>query len=152
MKSSSSPSRRFLGGSGMILGLLALAIAFLSPQIARRIDPPSKPVEEVVVDLAGRLAAAAKAKMKGESYIAPAFEAKPALPSRYLYPGVILAGICAAGLGIAGAMRSEDRFFAGGAIALGTGAALVQWSMMLVGVLVLIFLVCAVVAAFGASF
>jgi hypothetical protein len=142
--------KRLLGGIGMILGLLALGVAFLSPKIAGMIDPPPRPIEETVVDLAGRLAAAAKAKAKGEVYEAPAVAREP-LPSRFLYPGVIIAGIAAAGLGIGAAIRSEDRFFSRGAIALGTGAALVQWSMMLVGVLALILLVVAVMSFFGAS-
>ncbi|MDF1659509.1 MAG: hypothetical protein P1U58_17970 [Verrucomicrobiales bacterium] len=137
--------KRIVSGIGMILGLIALAAAFLSPHIAEAIDPPTPPIEEVTVDLASRLIDAAKAKAAGEEYQSAATPS-PKLPSRFIYPFVIGLGMIAAAFGIAALIRSEDRTMAGGAIALGIGAAVVQWSMMIVGAILLVFLVIAVFA------
>ena len=135
--------KRLISGVGMILGLIALATAFLSPTIAEAIDPPAPPIEEVTVDLATRLIDAAKAKAAGKEYEAAV--ASPKLPSQFLYPLVIGLGMIAAAFGIAALIRSEDRTMAGGAIALGIGAAVIQWSMMIVGAILLVLLVIAVI-------
>jgi hypothetical protein len=137
--------KRLLGGIGLVIGILALAAAFLSPWIAEQIDPPARPVEVVDVDFAARLAEAAKAKMKGEQYAAPAAAPKP---SRFVVPTVIGAGMFAALLGVIGGLRSEDRFLSGGAVALGVGAAAVQWSIVIASALVLLLLIGAIIAAF----
>ena len=140
---------RLLGGIGIILGLIAITAAFLSPWIQDAIDPPAKPVEEVAVDIASRLAHAAKSKIKGEEYT-PTYQVSEK-PSRFLFPTVIFAGMVAAGFGVAGSLRSEDKFISGGAIALGVGAAIVQWSLLIAGALILVMLVLAVMSFFGAS-
>lgn len=142
---------RLLAGIGLVIGLVALAAAFLSPNIAEAIDPPSPPIEEVAVDLASKLIDAAKAKAAGQRYQPAA--ATQELPSRFIYPVVVGLGMLAAALGVAALIRSEDRTMAGGAIALGVGAAFVQWSMMIVGALLVVFLVVAVIAVLsGAGF
>lgn len=135
--------KRLAAGIGLIVGLVALTAAFLSPQIAEAIDPPTPPLEEVAVDFASRIIDAAKAKATGEEYQPAA--AAPQSPSRFIYPAVVGLGMLAAALGIAAFMRSEDRTMAGGAIALGIGAAVVQWSMMMVGAILLILLVVAII-------
>lgn len=135
--------KRLTAGIGLIVGLVALAAAFLSPQIAEAIDPPTPPVEEVAVDLASRIIDAAKAKATGEEYQPAA--APQQLPSRFIYPVVVGLGMIAAAFGVAAFIRSEDRTMAGGAIALGIGAAVVQWSMMMVGAILLILLVVAII-------
>ncbi|MBB5351821.1 hypothetical protein HNR46_002060 [Haloferula luteola] len=99
MSGESKPERtknRLIAGIGMIVGLVALAAAFLSPQIAEAIDPPKPPVEEVAVDLASRIIDAAKAKAKGEEYQPAA--APRQLPSRFIYPAVVGFGMIAAAL------------------------------------------------------
>jgi hypothetical protein len=135
--------KRLAAGIGLIIGLVALAAAFLSPQIAEAIDPPTPPVEQVAVDLASRIIDAAKAKAIGQEYQPTA--AARELPSRFIYPAVVGLGMIAAAFGIAAFIRSEDRTMASGAIALGVGAAVVQWSMMMVGAILLILLVVAVI-------
>jgi hypothetical protein len=140
---------RLLGGIGIILGLVSIAVAFLSPWIQEQIDPPARPVEEVAVDIAAQLADAAKAKIKGEEYT-PAYQ-RPEKASRFLFPTVIIAGMIAAGFGVAGSLRSEDKFFSGGAIALGVGAAVVQWSFLIAGALILVMLVLAAMSLLGGS-
>ncbi|MEM9080839.1 MAG: hypothetical protein AAGC74_09130 [Verrucomicrobiota bacterium] len=135
--------KRLAAGIGLIVGLVALAAAFFSPQIAEAIDPPTPPVEVVAVDLAERIIDAAKAKATGEEYQLSA--APRQLPSRFIYPVVIGLGMIAAAFGVAAFIRSEDRTMAGGAIALGVGAAVVQWSMMMVGAILLILLVVVII-------
>jgi len=136
--------KRLIASTGLIVGLVALAAAFLSPSIAEAIDPPKAAVEEVAVDLASRIIDAAKAKASGQEYQPVA--APQQLPSRFIYPVVVALGMFAAALGIAAFIRSEDRTMAGGAIALGVGAALIQWAMMMVGAILIILLVLAVIA------
>ena len=140
---SKQTKKRLVAGIGLIIGLVALAAAFLSPNIAQAIDPPTPPVEEVVVDLAARVIDAAKAKATGEEYRPAAVV--PEIPSRFIYPAVVGLGILAAALGVAALFRSEDRTMAGGAIALGVGAVVVQWAMMLVGAILLLLLVLAII-------
>lgn len=135
--------KRLVAGIGLIVGLVALAAALLSPQIAEAIDPPTPPLEEVAVDLASRIIDAAKAKATGEEYQTTA--ATRQLPSRFIYPAVVGLGMIAAAFGVAAFMRSEDRTMAGGAIALGVGAAVVQWSMMMVGAILFVLLVVAII-------
>jgi hypothetical protein len=135
--------KRLAAGIGLIIGLVALTAAFLSPQIAEAINPPTPPLEQVAVDLASRIVEAAKAKATGQEY-QPAAVARE-LPSRFIYPAVVGLGMFAAAFGIAAFIRSEDRTMAGGAIALGVGAAVVQWSMMMVGAILLILLVVAII-------
>ena len=136
------PKKRLLAGIGLIVGLVAIASAFLSPNIAEAIDPPTRPVEEVAVDLASRIVDVAKAKVTGEEYQPAAVQQ---LPSRFIYPTVVSLGMLAAVLGVAAFFRSEDRTMAGGAIALGVGAAVVQLAMMLVGTILLILLVVVII-------
>ncbi|NNC88435.1 MAG: hypothetical protein HKN82_08260 [Akkermansiaceae bacterium] len=142
-----SPKKRTIGIIGIVAGFLALASAFLSPWIQDAIDPPAKPIEEAAVDFAARLAEAAKAKLKGEEYV-PATDAEP-LPSRFLVPGIIGLGMLAAGLGILSLIKSEPRMVGSGAIALGVSAAVVQWSIMIAGVIIFLLIVFAVMSFLG---
>ena len=144
---SASNKKRTFGLIGIAAGFLALTSAFLSPWIQDAIDPPAKPIEETAVEFAGRLADAAKAKIKGEEYV-PTTAAEP-VPSRFLVPGVIGLGMLAAGLGILSLIRSEPRLIGGGAIALGVSAAVVQWSIMIAGAILLLVLVVSVMSLFG---
>ncbi len=138
---------RTLGMIGIVLGFLALAGAFLSPWIQDAIDPPAKPLEERAVGFAGRLADAAKAKMKGEEYVpATAPEAKP---SRFLFPGIIALGMLAMGFGLGSLLSSEPKMVGGGAVALGLSAAVVQWSIILAGAILMILIVMAVLTLLG---
>jgi hypothetical protein len=142
----SPPKKHMLGGIGLLIGILALAAAFLSPWIAEQIDPPARAMEEGAVDFAARLADVAKAKIKGEKYIPTAIT--ELRPSRYLAPSVIAAGMVAALLGVVGGLRSEDRIISGGAVGIGIGAALVQFSLIIAGALLFFVLVGVVIAAF----
>jgi hypothetical protein len=54
MKRPPTSKFRLFGGIGIVLGLIAIAAAFLSPWIQKKLDPPARPVEEVAVDIASR--------------------------------------------------------------------------------------------------
>jgi hypothetical protein len=138
---------RTLGLVGIFAGFLALAVAFLSPWIQDAIDPPAKPSEEKVVEFAGRIAAAAKAKIKGEEYT-PTTVFEP-LPSRFLAPGIIGLGMLAAGFGILSLINAEPRMIGSGAIALGVSASVVQWSIVIAGAILFFLLVFAVISLLG---
>ena len=144
---SSSEKKRTLGVIGVIVGFVALSCAFLSPWIQEAIDPPKKTLEESTVDFAGRLAEAAKAKVKGEEYVAANTEQPK--PSRFIFPTVIGMGLVGAGLGIGSMLKSEQRMIGGGAIALGIGAVVVQWSIIIASAIFFLVLVLAVMALFG---
>jgi hypothetical protein len=121
------------GTIGCIVGFLALAAAFLSPQIAEAIDPPAKPIEENIADFAVKLKDAAVAKMKGEAYQPPPAEKKP---SAALFPAIIALGMIGAGLGLTSLLKGEKKAISGTAMTLGICAAIVQWSILFAGVIV----------------
>ena len=141
------PKKKVLGIIGIVIGFFALAGAFLYPWIQDAVDPPKKTIEESVGDFAGRLTEAAKAKVKGESYDSRSVSTPK--PSRFVVPAIIGVGMVGAGFGLASFLRSETRAYSGGAVALGVGAAVVQWSIILAGAILLIFLVLAVMSLLG---
>jgi hypothetical protein len=143
-----SKKKNTLAAIGSIIGFIALVFAFLSPWIADAIDPPDKPVEESVVDFATKLKNAAAAKMKGEEYEG---ELDEKVPSDYLPPVVIAFGMIGVGFGLGSFFAGEKKSFAGCAVTLGVSAAVVQWSIVLVAALLIIFLVVAVLGALGIS-
>ncbi len=132
------------------MGLIALTAAFLSPSIASVIDPPPRPAEEATIDFATKLYEAAKAKAENRDYVSSA-PAQPA-PSRFLFPVIISLGMIAAAMGLIGLLRDENRLFSGGAIALGVGAATVQFSLLLLALiffLLVLFIIASVLGLLG---
>lgn len=135
-----------LGITGCIVGFIALVAAFFSPHIAKAIDPPSKSLEENVVEFAVKLKNAAEAKLGGKDYLPDPLEKKP---SDALFPAIIGLGMIGSGFGVASAIRGEKRTLAGTAITLGITAAIVQWSLLIAGAIVFCLLVLAVITALG---
>jgi len=135
-----------LGISGCVIAFIALVSAFLSPQIAEAIDPPTKPIEESAVDFALKLKEAAKAKMKGEEYKS---EARKKKPSDHLVAGIIGLGMVGTGFGLGSLIRGESRNIAGGAMAIGICAAIVQWSILFAGAIIFILIVATVLNYLG---
>lgn len=134
-------TRHRVGIAGVIIGLLALAAAFLSPWIVDLLTP-SKPVEVEAVDLATRLKDAAVAKLKGVAYQPPPPPPKDARD--YVPPTIIGLGMLGLGLGVVSLIHNERRTVGICAIGLGLGAAVVQWSLLIVGLIVMALLVVAV--------
>ncbi|HAV13595.1 MAG TPA: hypothetical protein DCX06_08930 [Opitutae bacterium] len=138
-----------LGIVGCLIGFIALVTAFLSPQIAEAIDPPAKPIEESAVDFALKLKAVAEAKMKGEEYQVEPVEKNP---SAHLFTAVIAFGMIGTGCGLGSLIRGENKNISGGAMTLGITAAIVQWSLLIAGVIIFFILVALVLGALGIDF
>ena len=135
---------------GLVLGLIALAAAALSPWAVELLEPAARPVDEVAVDVAGRIRDRVKAKMRGEQYVAP-----PAKPAGFQwskwYPAmVVAAGIGAACIGIVGFARERDARLNGTTIAVGGAAVAFQYMILLAGALLLLLLVGLVLSFFDA--
>lgn len=141
--------KNFWGIMGCCIGFIALVAAFLSPYIAKAIDPPSKPLEESVVDLAIKIKDAAVAKVKGEEYVA---ESESKKPSAFIVPAVISAGMLGTGFGLLSLMRGERKEICSTAMTLGVAAAVVQWSIIFASVLLVFLLVAAVLNGLGIGF
>ncbi len=139
-------AKRTLAVVGAIIGMLALGAAFMSPWIASAIDPPPKPAEEVLVDMASKLKAAAEAKMSGETYQA---STPDKLPSAYLPPIVIGAGMLAAAFGVGSIMSGEPKVYGACAFGLGVSAAIVQWSIIIATLAIAAIIIGAILVAFG---
>ncbi|MGJ8651684.1 MAG: hypothetical protein ACSHX8_00290 [Opitutaceae bacterium] len=135
-----------LGIVGCIIGFIALVAAFLSPQIAEAIDPPAKPIEESAVDFALKLKAVAEAKMKGEEYQVEPVDKNP---SAHLFTAVIAFGMIGTGLGVGSLIRGENKNISGGAMTLGITAAVVQWSILIAGIIIFLLIVAIVLGALG---
>ena len=131
---------------GTALGVLALTCAFLSPWLIDTLAPP-KPAEEEVIDFASRLKDAAMAKAKGEKYV-PVNQPKKDIGD-FIPPGVIGLGMLSMTLGIVSLISGEKKLAAGSAVFLGISAAVVQWSLILAGVLIFLLLVAIVLNAAG---
>lgn len=130
-----------LGITGCIISFVALVAAFLSPQIAKSIDPPAKPVEASAVDFALKLKDVAAAKIKGEEYQPTPQEKKP---SSYLFSAVIGLGMVGTGFGLGSLIRGERKSISSSAMTLGITAAIIQWSLLIAGAIVFILLVAVV--------
>ncbi|MFT5836605.1 MAG: hypothetical protein ACI9ZV_000101 [Candidatus Azotimanducaceae bacterium] len=141
-----SKKKNTLGITGCIISFIALVAAFLSPQIAEAIDPSAKPIEESAVDFALKLKDVAEAKMKGEEYQAEPIEKNP---SSYLFTAVIGFGMIGTGFGLGSLIKGENRSISGGAMTLGIIAAVVQWSLLIAGVIIFLLLVTTVLGMLG---
>jgi hypothetical protein len=61
-----------VGVAGLVIALLALAAAALSPWAVDALEPERKPVDQVAVEVAGRIRDRLAAKARGQEYVAPA--------------------------------------------------------------------------------
>ena len=137
--------RNTLAIIGSIVGFVALSAAFLSPWIAEAIDPPPpQSLQESLLAIATKLTEAAEAKVSGEERQG---EAKP--PSYYLPPAVIGCGMIGAGFGVGAFFAGEKKRLASCAVALGVSAAIVQWSIVIVVVLIAVLVISAIIGGDG---
>ena len=131
---------------GIVLGVLCMTAAFLSPWIANAISPP-KPVEEEIVDFATRIKDAAIAKAKGEKF-APR-NPKEENIADYVPPAVIALSMVAMALGIVSIVKEEKKLIGSTAVCLGVSAAVVQWSIVIAVAVIFIIVVFCVLSAMG---
>ena len=133
-----------IGITAVVVGVVAIAAAFLSPWIIRTISPP-KPLEVEVVDFATRVKNAAVAKVKGQAYESPA---RPRTAGHYVAPAVIGLGLLGMSLGVVSLLRDERKLPGGIAVGLGLGAAVVQWSIIISSIILFLILAAIVLKAF----
>ena len=119
------------GLAGVILACIALAAAFLSPWIAKAVDP-SPPLEEVVADKAVKIRDAVKAKLAGKEYVAE----RRVRASEVLPPIIIAVGLAGAGLGLVSLFKRETRLFSTSAMTIGVSAVVVQWMILVAAVII----------------
>ena len=133
-----------------MVALVALAAAALSPYAVETLEPERKPIDEVAVDAAIRIQDRLAAKARGEAYARPAsVDAAGAGWSRIYPASVIGAGALAACVGVVGFVRHDDPRLAGATVAVGLGAVVFQYALLLAGLLLLVLLVGAILAALG---
>ncbi len=139
-------SKNRIGIIGIVLGIICMAAAFLSPWIANAISPP-KPVEEEIVDFATRLKDAAIAKAKGVKFVPHNPKEKDI--ADYIPPGVIGLSMIAMTLGIVSIVKEDKKLIGGTAVCLGISAAVVQWSIVIAIAIIVIIVLSYVLSAMG---
>ena len=134
-----------VGISGIVVGLIALTAAFLSPWIVEAVSPP-KPIEESLVDFALKIKDAAVAKAKGKEYRP---EKKERDIGDFIPPSIIGVSMLAVILGVVSLVKDDKKIIGGTAACLGISAAVVQWSIIIAAAVIFLILVAIVLAALG---
>ncbi|MBN2684120.1 MAG: hypothetical protein JXR40_02470 [Pontiellaceae bacterium] len=130
---------------GLVISILALTAAFLSPWIIDKLTPP-KSTKERAVELVKELK---KAILEDESTAQKTPKEKN--PGWFVAPTVIGFSMLGVVFGVIGTIREEKTLPGRLAIGLGVAAATVQWSLLLVGALIIVLLLAAVLISLGAS-
>jgi hypothetical protein len=129
----------WFGWPGLVVSLIALAVAASSPWLGELLDPPPPPVEEVVADIAVRIKDRMAAKLKGET---PPLAPRPrAFRWSESLPGIAVGfGVLGLSLGIIGLVRREDLRLSLSAIVVGVAAVVFIWAMMIAGAILFLLL------------
>ena len=140
--------RGWLSWPGLAAALLALAVAAGGPWLSELLEPPKPPIDEVAANLAGRIKDRIAAKLRGRTYEAPPPKALFRW-SRWL-PGLAVGlGVLGCGLGVVGFIRREDVRLSGSAVALGIGAVVFQYALLLAGAILFLLLIALIASAFS---
>ena len=137
-----------IGIAGLVVAVLALAAAALSPWAVEALEPEKKPIDQVAVEVAGRIKDRLAAKAKGQEYVAPV---EPRLTNwaKWYSGGVVGAGVLAVCIGVIGLVARHDGRLGSATIAVGASAVVFQYALMLAAALLLILLVGLVLSALG---
>ena len=127
------------GWSGLIIGLLALALGLLPSWIAPLYDPPGKPIPQRAADWLGELKDKAVSVLRMEPAPLPPPEQRNAWRDPRIALSSLLLGFAALLLGIVSFVRHEDQRLVACTIALGAGAISSQY--FLTAMVILIFAV-----------
>ncbi len=138
-----------VGVAGLVIGLLALAAAVLSPWAVRALEP-RPPVDELAVDLAGRIKDRLAAKAKGQPYVAPAEPRRFGSGDWYIV-GVLALGTIAVGVGVVGLAFGHDVRLNAVAVAVGAAAIVFQYALLLAAAVLIILLVGFILMKAGAG-
>jgi hypothetical protein len=132
-------ARHAFGWSGLVIGLLALALGLLPGWIAPLYDPPGRPIPQRAADWLGELKDKAVAAMRMEPAPLPPSEQRNAWRDPRIALSSLLLGFAALLLGIVSFVRHEDQRLVACTIALGAGAISSQY--FLTAMVILIFAV-----------
>lgn len=137
------PKRHWLGIIGTIFGCLAVVAAVLPLWVLPALVPP-EPIDKVVVDTAQKIKDRVVAKMKGVEYR----EVDRKLDWNQILAIVAVSlGVLALIFGAVSFVAHEPWRYAGAAGALGAGAILFQFSILVAGALLGILLVFVILSA-----
>ncbi len=141
-------SRHRFGLPAVIIGLVTLTTALMSPWLVAAFDP-SPPIEEVVAEKATGIINRLKEKI-GEPEETPKPVEKSASLSSILPPAIVGTSIIGLILGAISYLRREDRRFYTLAIGVNTAAVISLFGILLAsGVILAILIVGAIIAAIG---
>lgn len=142
---SSATQRHWFGVLGTLFGCLAILVAVLPLWVLPLVQPP-EPVDKVVVDVAQKIKDRVAAKLQKVEYKEPATRASL---SQVLSVVAVSLGSLALVCAAVSFVAKEPRRFAAAAAALGVGAILFQFSLMIAGALIAILFVMVVLNALG---
>ena len=143
-----APKITRVGVAGLVIALLALAAAALSPWAVDALEPERKPIDEVAVEVAGRIKDRLAAKAKGKEYVPPA-EVRRVNRAKWYSGGVVGAGVLAVCIGVVGLVARHDGRLNSATVAVGASAVAFQYVLMLAAALLVILLVGLILSAFS---
>jgi hypothetical protein len=143
------PRRRgCFGWPGLIAALVGITLAACGPWLAEILDPPPPPIEEQAAEVASRIKDRVIAKLRSQKIAPAAPKTEPFRWSRWL-PGIAIAcGVIGLTLGVLGLVRREDARLVSSAIAIGAGAVVFQWAIIIAGMLLFFLVLGLVLSAF----
>ncbi|MEX2215632.1 MAG: hypothetical protein WD768_16085 [Phycisphaeraceae bacterium] len=139
-----------VGIAGLIVALIALVGAVMSPWIIEHLEPEPRPVDEVVADAAVKIKERISANLKGEKYIAPSSATEKGLNWSKVYPatvvGVAALAIC---IGVFGFVRANDRRLNVTTVGVGAAAIVFQYVILISAAILFILFVVAILSVLG---
>jgi hypothetical protein len=141
--------RHAFGWSGLIIGLLALALGLLPGWIAPLYDPPTRPIPQRAADWLGELKDKAMAAIRAETPPPPPPEQRSIWRDPRIAVWSLLLGFSALLLGVVSFVRHEDQRLVACTIALGAGTICAQYFLTAVMILTFAVLVGVVLSRHG---
>lgn len=139
--------KHWLGIAGTFFGCLAIIAAVLPIWVLPLVVPP-EPVDKVVVDTAQKIKDRIVAKAKGIEYKEPQRHANA---YQVLAAAAVTLGAVALILGAVSFVAHEPWRFSAAASALGAGAVLFQFSLMVASAIIVVLFIAVVLNALGVS-
>jgi hypothetical protein len=141
--------RHLFGWSGLIIGLLALALGLLPGWIAPLYDPPTRPIPQRAADWLSEIKDKAMAAIRAETPPPPPPEQRNFWRNPHLAVWSLLLGFTALLLGIVSFVRHEDQRLVACSIALAAGTICAQYFLTAVMILTFAILVGVVLSRQG---
>ena len=129
-----------VGVAGLVIALLALTAAALSPWAVEALQPEPRPIDEVAVEMAGRIKDRLAAKATGKQYV-PAVEPHRTDWSRWYTASVVGAGVLTVCIGVIGLVLQHDTRLNAATVAVGAAAVIFQYALIIAAAVLVILLV-----------